>query len=121
MNEDVNVTAAPPGGSPALRAQEEDKPVAWRWCWLAKASWRFSEDLDPIWGEMDGIIIQPLYVHSDQKYRQALIEIATGRSGEGAKVDLEVCQTIAKRALGLLNEPRGLSASEGSTKPESVE
>jgi hypothetical protein len=53
-------------------------------------------------------------------YRQALIEIATGRSGEGAKVDLEVCQTIAKRALGLLNQPRGLSAAEAPTSAEGV-
>lgn len=32
----------------------------------------------------------------------ALREIATGQSGEGARVDAAVMQTIAKQALGML-------------------
>ena len=37
-----------------------------------------------------------------ERFEQALQEIATGSSGEGPQTDLEVCRTIALKALGRL-------------------
>lgn len=39
-----------------------------------------------------------------ERYKAALEEIATGTSGAGAATDLAVCRTIARRALGHLQD-----------------
>ena len=42
------------------------------------------------------------FIRRSERYEQALQEIATGTSGDGDVVDIEVIRTIALRALGRL-------------------
>jgi hypothetical protein len=42
------------------------------------------------------------FIRINDAYKRALEEIATGRSGEGDAVDVDVMRTIARRALGHL-------------------
>jgi hypothetical protein len=104
---DSGVTASEHGSSPALRAQEEVlrdfcRKVIQEYCWGYSSN------------EADGGDIQ------DMAEKLGLIVPAIATAEDAEHMDCVDAGDTIYRFADWLNEPRGLSAAEGSSKPEGV-